>query len=128
MIELYLSSDGKHTVHVSSDTVQEMANLVPEAKALYANVVEQFGAKAGSQEPVSNGQSNGHASFGRRIETVDQARAALAPRCPRHDVPMAYRQGKRGPFWSCPTREPDGEWCQVTREAYQSGNGHPVSA
>jgi hypothetical protein len=128
MIELYLSSDGKHTVHVSSETAEGMANLVLEAKALYAEVVEQFGAKLPPAEHATNGQSNGHAPIGRRIDTVAQAREAVTPRCPRHGVPMAYRQGRRGPFWSCPTREPDGEWCRVTREAYQAGNGHPVGA
>ena len=33
MIELYLSSDGKHTVHVSADTPEQLRDLVPAAKA-----------------------------------------------------------------------------------------------
>jgi len=46
MIELFLSSDGKHTVHVSAETPEELAELAPKAKALYEKVIESYGNKA----------------------------------------------------------------------------------
>ena len=30
---------------------------------------------------------------------------------------MVYRQGKRGPFWSCTSRYADGSWCRNTKDA-----------
>ena len=122
MIELFLSTDGKHTVHVTTESVEEMARLAPEAEGLYKRVLEEFGTKAQMWESAINGKKNGRVQGGRRVETVEQAQEAVAPRCPKHGVPMAYRQGRRGPFWSCPTREPNGEWCQATQEVFRSGN------
>ena len=115
MIELFLSTDGKHTVHVSADTPEEMESLAPKAKALYKVVLKEFGSKP-QLWAAANHKGNGDVPVGRRIDTVEQAQEAVAPRCPKHRVAMAYRQGRRGPFWSCPMREADGSWCAVTRE------------
>jgi hypothetical protein len=119
MIELYLSSDGKHTVHVTAETPAEMAALVPEAKALYQDVLRTYGTKAQMWGDAIHGKGNGHTNgrepVGRRVDTVEQAREAVAPVCPLHQKPMAYRQGRSGPFWSCHTRFTNGEWCKVTQ-------------
>jgi len=125
MIELFLSTDGKHTVHAVAETPEEMADLVPIAKALYEKVLEDYGTKAAMWQTALNGnghtngqaKSNGHAQVSKRIDTVEQARAAVTPHCPMHQKPMVYRQGRLGPFWSCNTRKPDGRWCQITKEA-----------
>jgi hypothetical protein len=58
MIELYLSSDGKHTVHVTAETPEEMATLVSEAKALYQEVLRTYGTKAQMWSDAK--QSNGN--------------------------------------------------------------------
>ena len=131
MLELFLSTDGKHTVHASAQTPEEMAKLAPVAKALYRRVLEEFGTKAELWQSVING--NGHANGQaksqpyaqgvKRIDPVAQAQADAIPRCPMHHRPMAFRQGRMGPFWSCPTRKPDGRWCQVTKEVTAVGNG-----
>lgn len=129
MIELFLSTDGKHTVHASAQTPEEMNALAPKAKALYQKVLAEFGTKADLWQAAMNGQSNGNAKSngqtqgGKRIDTVAQAQAAVTPHCPVHKRPMKYRQGRLGPFWSCPTRKPDGRWCQVTKEVTAAGNG-----
>lgn len=128
MIELFLSTDGKHTVHVSADTPEQLTALVPQAKALYHEVLAEFGAK-GQVSPAprtGNGtqySGNGQAQVGKRIDTVAQAQAAVTPHCPMHQTPMRYRQGRMGPFWSCPTRKPDGRWCPITKEVTTAGNG-----
>ena len=46
MMELYLSSEGKHTVHVSAETPEEMVKLLPQAKLIYEAVVRKYGTKA----------------------------------------------------------------------------------
>jgi len=132
MIELFLSTDGKHTVHVSAQTPEEMAKLAPVAKALYRRVLEEFGTKAQMWDAAINGKSNGHANgFAKsngharvyqRMEPAVQEQGDAIPLCPMHQRPMAFRQGRMGPFWSCPTRKPDGRWCQVTMEVTGAGN------
>lgn len=126
MIELFLSTDGKHTVHVSADTPEQMTELVPKAKALYQEVLAEFGAKGQTAQASRNG--NGQTQVGKRVDTVAQAQAAVTPQCPVHQTPMRYRQGRLGPFWSCPTRKPDGRWCPITKEVTAVGNGQANAA
>lgn len=121
-IELFLSSDGKHTVHVCADDAEQMDKLAPYAKALYEKVLQQYGTKPQLWENARNGKANGQAQFGQRVDTPQQAQAAVAPQCPVHGVPMKYRQGKRGPFWSCAIKE-NGQWCNQTQQVEQSANG-----
>ena len=128
MIELFLSSDGKHTVHVSSETVEEMAKLVPDAKALYSEVIEEFNSQVQPWSEPGNRTGDGELKVGRRMETGKRKREIIAPCCPDHQVPMVFRRGRYGPFWSCPTKEADGSWCPHTQEVAMSGNGHSVSA
>jgi hypothetical protein len=127
MIELFLSSDGKHTVHVSADTPEQLRDLVPAAKVLYREVIAEFEAKcqAGAKAPSTtrNGHTNGQATVGKRVDNVEQAQAMVAPLCPVHQTQMVWRNGHRGPFWSCHTRKPDGHWCNVTYDVTYSGNG-----
>ena len=140
MIELFLSTDGKHTVHVSAQTPEELKVLGPVAKALYQEVLAEFGTKAEMWQSAMNGnshanghangqaKSNGHAQVSKRIDTVAQVQAEVIPHCPMHQRPMAFRQGRMGPFWSCPTRKPDGRWCQVTKEVIGMANGQSKAA
>ena len=128
MIELFLSSDGKHTVHVSADTPEQLRDLVPTAKVLYREVVAEFGGKAQGLPEATVQTSNGHATVGKRIDTVAQAQAAATPHCPLHKTAMKLRQGRLGPFWSCPRRRPDGRWCQVTQDVTDTPNGYTQAA
>jgi hypothetical protein len=120
MIELFLSTDGKHTVHVAAETPEQLAELVPVAQALYQQVLAEYGAKG---QPARNGQA-----WGKRIDTPAQVQEAVAPLCPAHQKPMVLRRGKWGPFFSCPTRKQTGEWCNVTQEVYKSGNDQAYAA
>lgn len=138
MIELFLSTDGKHTVHVSAQTPDELKVLGPVAKALYQEVLAEFGTKAEMWQSAMNGNGNGHANgqaksqahvqVVKHIEPVAQAQVDAIPRCPMHQRPMAFRQGRLGPFWSCPTRGANGRWCQVTKEVVTVGNGQAKAA
>ena len=125
MVELYLSSDGKHTVHVSAQTPEELAKLLPKAKVIYEAVVAKYGTKAtvwqgaagGNGAAESNGSEKGNGKSASEAET---------PVCPVHNRPMVYREGRFGAFWSCPTRLANGRWCMVTKDAEEPGNGETV--
>jgi len=117
VIELYLSTDGKHTVHVQASDREEMNKMYPFARALYQKVTNSLGTKPQLWNGVINGQrkTNGQ-SFGKIIDTPEQAQAVLAPVCPVHETPMKLREGQYGKFWSCGRRNPDGSWCQEKPE------------
>lgn len=126
MIELFLSTDGKHTVHVAAETPEVLEKLLPAAKALYQQVLAEYGAKG---QPARNGQSNGHVNgqaYGKGIVTPAPVQAG-APLCPVHQAPMALRNGKWGPFWSC-NRKDNGNWCRVKQEIASTGNGQAYAA
>jgi hypothetical protein len=127
MIQLYLSSDGKHTVNVSADSADQLEKLVPYAKELYTSVLGEFGgrvqankvvkqAKANSQATSATGQANG------------QPQGMSVPTCPEHGRPLVLREGKWGQFWSCPAKLADGSWCTQTAKVQPSGNGQAVAA
>ena len=118
MIELYLSSDGKHTVHVAGETVEETVKLLPKAQMLYEAVVRKYGTKAKMWHEVDKGATKGSVP----------ANGVKAPICPIHNRPMAYRMGPHGDFWSCPRRLPDGGWCTTTKEASQPSNGEEATS
>jgi hypothetical protein len=130
MIELFLSTDGKHTVHVTADTLAQLRELVPAANALYQEVLASYGTKAQmwSAAMQGNGHSNGQTTVEEHSEPVAQAQELAPPRCPLHQTPLRYREGRLGPFWSCPRRQPDGRWCQVTQEVTTTSNGHAGAA
>ena len=106
MMELFLSSDGKHTVHVAAETPDKLIKLLPQAKLVYEAVVQAYGGKGPVRKPA-NGEAKGHGNGNGKHE-------GEAPLCPVHKTPMAYREGRYGAFWSCPTRTADGGWCNCT--------------
>jgi hypothetical protein len=117
MIDLFLSSDGKHTVHVSADTPEELSELAPSAKELYETILQSYGNKAQMWQEAGIVKTHTHTLpvAPKRIDTPKQAEEAVAPRCPIHNRPMKLRKGAYGAFWSCSVRNPNGRWCPVTR-------------
>jgi len=115
MLELFLSSDGKHTVHVSAETPEELAELAPKAKAHCETIIESYGNKAQmwqlaiDKEPASLKNA-------REIPLRAENGSHGVPLCPIHGRAMRLRQGKYGTCWSCAVRNPDGRWCAVTKE------------
>lgn len=113
MIELYLSTDGKHTVHLSAMTLEETERLMPEALRFYRHIVKELGTKPALWEAVMNGKrspaSNGQNGAAHSDED--------APLCKIHQTPMVLQKGRFGAFWSCRQRNEFGRWCSVTQEA-----------
>jgi hypothetical protein len=123
MIELFLSSDGKHTVHIAAETPVELAKLAPSARSLYQKVLEVYGTKAQMWQEVTGAKGNGEVKTSPQTGALEGALEANPPRCPVHGRAMVQRQGRFGAFWSCPTRQFNGSWCQVTREISTPGDG-----
>ncbi len=90
--QVILSSDGKHTVIVSSDEQAAIDAALQWQQATYDRLVARYGLK-GEQR-----RKNG--------ETVE-----AAPQCAIHHIPMAQVQGRLGQFWSCHEKNLDGSWC-----------------
>jgi hypothetical protein len=45
------------------------------------------------------------------IEEEKQSEPSI-PICPIHNKEMVKRKGQYGEFWTCPTRDKDGNWCK----------------
>jgi hypothetical protein len=121
MIELFLSSDGKHTVHVSAETPEELTDLAPKAKALYEKIIESYGNKAQMWQ-LAIDKEPARLKNAREIPARAENSSGTTPNCPMHNKPMKLRQGKYGSFWYCAVRNPDGRWCQVTKETDSHGD------
>lgn len=109
MIEVYLSTDGKHTVHLSAMSVEETERLLPEATRIYCGIAKELGTKPQLWESVMNGKSHGG-------DALPKA-ASAAPICEIHKTALALQEGRRGRFWSCHRKSELGRWCTFTREA-----------
>lgn len=90
--QVILSSDGKHTVIVTSDERAVIDAALDWEQQTYDRLVARYGLK-GEQT--------------RRSSETSEA----APKCAIHRVPMAQVQGKHGSFWSCHERNADDSWC-----------------
>ena len=120
MIELYLSSDGKHTVHAAAETPEKLEALELSARLLYERVLGTYGTKAEMWREATNAKGNGGAKAATPNTESKRDAHRRAPRCPVHSREMVLRKGRFGAFWSCPTRQLNGSWCQVTQEVTDS--------
>lgn len=119
MIEVFFSTDGKHTVHVQAQTQDEMNQLLPYGKSVYQKIVNELGTKAEMWDKAINGNGKERqpvANFGKRIDTPEQAEEMFAPKCSIHKTPMKKRNGQYGEFWSCGTKQADGSWCKESAQ------------
>ena len=89
--QVILSTDGKHTVIVQSDSPTDMKVAGAWARSVYDSLVERYGLK--HEQYQRNGESN------------------PVPTCEVHGLPMTQVNGRKGPFWSCHQKNPDGTWC-----------------
>ncbi len=94
--QVTIASDGKPQVSVSSDDPTAAADAIPWLTQTYVTLLRDTRAmpKAGTA-----------------VLKEQEAEAAEPPICEVHDVPMVRVQGRKGPFWSCHEKLPDGSWC-----------------
>ena len=92
--QVTLSANGRHTITVTSDDEAAIEAAVSWAAHLYARLARPSTARRGSVADED-------------IDLDDEP----APECGVHHTPMVRVQGRRGAFWSCHQRMPDGSFC-----------------
>jgi hypothetical protein len=99
--ELFLSTDGKNTVRVKSNTQKGRKAAMIYAKSVYERLVARYGTKAEQYTKTNGIQTDGK----------------VAPTCGIHGQPMEWKSGnskatgKPYAFWACNTRNADGSFC-----------------
>jgi hypothetical protein len=122
MMELFLSSDGRHTVHVAAQTPEKLIKLLPRAKFVYEAVVRAYDGN--SQKPA-NGEAKASASG---PGDANGKHVGEAPLCQVHKTPVAYQEGRYAAFWACPTKTADGGWRNCTFEVKEPMRRESVAA
>ena len=108
--QVNLAIDGKHTVTVQSDDPAAATEALVWAKKTY----DQLGRLAAKPcQTLSKEQWEGPDRVARAEAHALQEEATQEepPICAVHHLAMAKVQGKRGAFWSCHAKMPDGTWC-----------------
>ena len=85
--QITLSTSGKHTISVTGDDPVTIQDDLAWARGIYLKLKTYDAGPA------------------------DDAAGTEPPTCVLHEVPMVLVQGKKGPFWSCHEKNPDGTWC-----------------
>src|SRR4030042_2818963 len=102
MIEIFLSSDGKNTLHLQSESTQDLNKDLPYAKQLFKKMLEEYGTKKEQWAPVmGNGKAN----------QLTEEDSNQNPLCSIHQERMVLKTGRFGQFMACPIKV-DGEWCR----------------
>lgn len=110
-IEIFLSTDGKQTIHVTAETEEEMNKWLPYARKLYDKIVKTLGTKAEMWEKAMGKK----ATKGRTVPTR---------LCKVHNVQMKQRISKRTgkPYFSHSRQDENGEWEICFGRGYPSEN------
>ena len=110
--EVFLSTDGKHTVHFKAQTSNGRVQGYVWARETYKNLVEAFGTKAQMWEKTMSKETS----------KTPVTASPVAPQCGIHGTPMVWKTGnskttgKPYAFWSCPTRNADNSYCSYKPE------------
>ncbi len=91
--QITLSIDGNHSVSVSGDDPTELSDALAWAKGIYLKL-DALAQKQHEDEPPEGDP----------------------PLCELHQVPMTWQKGRKGHFWSCHQKNPDGSWCDYKPE------------
>ena len=92
--QVTIATDGRPQVSVTSDDAQAAKNAIPWLAETYATLLKDARA---IPTPAT---------------TLVKAQESEAPPvCAVHQVPIVRMRGRKGPFWSCHERMPDGRWC-----------------
>jgi hypothetical protein len=98
-----LSVDGKHSVSIQSDDPAAVTEDLGWAQKTWGQLVRL---------PGKSFQSLTRETEPEMTEVTENAAADEdPPTCAVHGGPMVKVQGKKGAFWSCHQKNPDGSWC-----------------
>ena len=99
--QITLSLNGNHQVSVAGDDPTSVNEGLAWAKGIYLKLRER--ALSGESDSANGQQTIYH--------EIRPTESATPPLCAIHNLPMVKMHGKRGEFWSCHERLPDGSWC-----------------
>ncbi len=92
--EVKLSTDGAHSVSVSSDDQAAVKEALTWVRGVYMTLE----GRARKEREEAKSEAN---------NLADEE----PPICEVHGIPMARVQGRKGEFFSCHEKMPDGSWC-----------------
>ena len=92
--QLTLASDGKPVVSVTADDPTAARDAIPWLAQTYATLLKDAKAVPTAATTI-----------------VERQAAAPPPTCAVHQVPLIRVSGRKGLFWSCHEKMPDGSWC-----------------
>jgi hypothetical protein len=92
--QVTLATDGRPQVSVTADNPTAARDAIPWVAQTYATLLKD--AKA-IPTPATT--------------LLRQQAEDEPPVCAVHQVPMVRVQSRKGPFWSCHQKAPDGSWC-----------------
>jgi hypothetical protein len=91
--EVILSINGKHTPIAAWDDVRSGDLTLELVRYAYKQIVCWIAENPNNGEVTKKAEAN-------------------AVYCKDHQVPMVWRKGKFGSFWSCPQKNEDGSYCK----------------
>jgi hypothetical protein len=103
--QVSLSVDGKHSASVQSDDPAAVTEGLIWAQETYKKLTRLSQARQVS----NNGQEAGPLDEGQSSTPIQPD--GSAPLCGVHEISMVLMHGRRGDFWSCHEKNPDGSWC-----------------
>jgi hypothetical protein len=107
-----LSVDGKHTVSIQSDDPAAVTEGLLWARKTWGQLLRLPGKPFQALTQDSQEQPDQVAKQEVRHQAPPPDQLALeAPICGVHHIPMVKVNGRKGPFWSCHEKMPDGGWC-----------------
>jgi hypothetical protein len=89
-----LSASGNHSVSISGNDPEALNKALEHGRQLLA-----------------------HATGESATAHVEAETQTQVPTCPTHKRTMSLQQGRKGPFWNCPTKDENGKWCDYKRDA-----------
>ncbi len=90
--QIIMSTDGRHKVTVTIEDPDDSDTALASALGIYAKL-----KKAAKVQPVP-------------------VSAEEPPECEVHHIPMVRVAGRKGSFWSCHRKNPNGSWCTYKPE------------
>lgn len=99
--QVVMSADGNHKVIVTLGSPIGIDTALAWAKDTYGKLQARASIKTPQPGVVGNGHR--HKELG--------LFEGETPECEIHNIPMVRVEGRRGPFWSCHEKNPDGSWC-----------------
>jgi hypothetical protein len=104
--EIFISSDGKNTVHAKASTPEGRKAAVKWSMQVYEELILKYGTKANMWEKNMNGKAIPPVASSDAPKTAEMV-------CGVHGTPLTYHsEGKWGPWWSCSQKNADGSYCR----------------